>query len=72
MPQNKKARPGRASISARGASGAGRSGGRAAAASGSRSPGHRGYRPEEADAPAKKARWSREERVDRGHAPERS
>ncbi|QOD93549.1 DEAD/DEAH box helicase [Chryseoglobus sp. 28M-23] len=72
MPQNKKARPGRASTSARGASGAGRSGGRAAAASGSRSPGHRGYRPEEADAPAKKARWSREERVDRGHAPERS
>ena len=72
MPQNKKARPGRASTPARGASGAGRAGGRAAAASGSRSPGHRGYRPEDADAPAKKARWSREERVDRGHAPERS
>ena len=72
MPQNKKARPGRASTPARAASGAGRAGGRAAAASGSRSPGHRGYRPEDADAPAKKARWSREERVDRGHAPERS
>ncbi len=72
MPQNKKARPGRASTPARGASGAGRAGGRAAAVSGSRSPGHRGYRPEDADAPAKKARWSREERVDRGHAPERS
>ena len=72
MPQNKKARSGRASTPARGASAAGRAGGRAAAASGSRSPKHRGYRPGEADAPAKKARWSREERVERGHAPERS
>lgn len=40
---------------------------------GSRSPKHRGYRPDDAStAPAKKARWSRDERVDRGHAPERS
>ena len=43
------------------------------AAAGSRSPKHRGHRPEDASAtPAKKARWSRDERVDRGHAPERS
>ncbi len=47
-------------------------GGARAGAPGSRSPKHRGYRPEDADAPAKKARWSRDERVDRGHAPERS
>jgi superfamily II DNA/RNA helicase len=40
---------------------------------GSRSPKHRGYRPDDADTtPTKKARWSRDERVDRGHAPERS
>jgi|GEM_PF-6961799 len=74
MPQNsqpKKARSGRASTPARG-QGAGRAGGRAAAAAGSRSPKHRGYRADEAAAPEKKARWSREERVDRGHAPERS
>ncbi|MBX9472271.1 DEAD/DEAH box helicase [Microcella sp.] len=47
-------------------------GGARASAPGSRSPKHRGYRPEDADAPAKKARWSRDERVDRGHAPERA
>ncbi|MGR0320806.1 DEAD/DEAH box helicase [Agromyces sp. ZXT2-3] len=37
---------------------------------GSRSPGHRGHRPEEAEAP--KARWSREERVASGRAPHRA
>jgi len=37
---------------------------------GSRSPGHRGYRPEEAEAP--KARWSREERVANGRTPHRA
>ena len=37
---------------------------------GSRSAGHRGYRPEEADAPAK-TRWSRDERVAAGHTPHR-
>ncbi|GAA1058398.1 hypothetical protein GCM10017608_26870 [Agromyces luteolus] len=37
---------------------------------GSRSPGHRGYRPEDAEAP--KARWSREERVANGRTPHRA
>jgi superfamily II DNA/RNA helicase len=47
-----------------------------AGAPGSRSPKHRGYRPEEAAASAsstgKKPRWSRDERVERGRTPERS
>ncbi|MCD2441309.1 DEAD/DEAH box helicase [Agromyces sp. SYSU K20354] len=38
---------------------------------GSRSAGHRGYRPEEADAPAK-TRWSRDERVAAGRSPHRA
>ena len=38
---------------------------------GSRSAGHRGYRPEEADAPAK-TRWSRDERVAAGRTPHRA
>lgn len=38
---------------------------------GSRSPGHRGHRPEEADAD-RKPRWSRDERVATGRAPHRS
>ncbi len=62
MPQNNKGRPSRAHAPARST----------AAPAGSRSPKHRGHRPDDADAPAKKARWSRDERVDRGHAPERS
>ncbi|WP_344292252.1 DEAD/DEAH box helicase [Agromyces neolithicus] len=37
---------------------------------GSRSAGHRGYRPEETDAPAK-TRWSRDERVAAGRSPHR-
>ncbi|GAA1757992.1 DEAD/DEAH box helicase [Agromyces humatus] len=37
---------------------------------GSRSAGHRGYRPEETDSPAK-TRWSRDERVAAGRAPHR-
>ncbi|WP_448811375.1 DEAD/DEAH box helicase [Agromyces bauzanensis] len=37
---------------------------------GSRSAGHRGYRPEETDAP-RKERWSRDERVAAGHTPHR-
>ncbi|GAB3613084.1 DEAD/DEAH box helicase [Humibacter ginsengisoli] len=37
---------------------------------GSRSAGHRGYRPDEADAP-KKRRWTADERAARGHAAER-
>ncbi|QDZ15193.1 DEAD/DEAH box helicase [Humibacter ginsenosidimutans] len=37
---------------------------------GSRSAGHRGYRPEDADAP-KKRRWTSDERAARGHAAER-
>lgn len=42
---------------------------------GSRSPKHRGHRPDEAassPASGKKPRWSRDERVERGRAPERS
>ncbi|KQV25781.1 DEAD/DEAH box helicase [Yonghaparkia sp. Root332] len=62
MPQNNKGRPSRAHAPARST----------AAPAGSRSPKHRGHRPDDADAPVKKARWSRDERVDRGHAPERS
>jgi len=42
-----------------------------AGAPGARSPKHRGYRPEEQDAPAKKARWSKDDRAERGHAPDR-
>jgi len=40
---------------------------------GSRSPGHRGYRPDAADdgAPQKKSRWSSEQRVARGHSADR-
>ena len=38
---------------------------------GSRSAGHRGYRPEEADAP-RKARWSSDERVASGRSPHRA
>ena len=38
---------------------------------GSRSAGHRGYRPEEADAP-RKARWSSDERVATGRSPHRA
>ncbi|AYG03212.1 DEAD/DEAH box helicase [Gryllotalpicola protaetiae] len=39
---------------------------------GSRSPGHRGYKPEsESDAPQKKTRWSSETRVARGHSADR-
>mgnify|MGYP000114842107 CR=1 FL=1 len=61
MPQNNKGRPSRAHAPAR-----------SSAPLGSRSPKHRGHRPEDAEAPAKKARWSRDERVERGHAPERA
>ncbi|MET4158318.1 DEAD/DEAH box helicase [Agromyces sp. PvR057] len=39
---------------------------------GSRSAGHRGYRPEEADAPRAKDRWSRDERVATGRSPHRA
>ncbi|WP_168916564.1 DEAD/DEAH box helicase [Microcella flavibacter] len=60
MPHNDKGRPVR-----------GRTPARSAAPTGSRSPKHRGHRPEEAGAPEKKARWSRDERVERGHAADR-
>ena len=56
MPQNNKGRPVRARSTS--------------APVGSRSPKHRGHRPDEVGAPEKKARWSRDERVERGHAPE--
>ncbi|SFR82805.1 Superfamily II DNA and RNA helicase [Agromyces sp. CF514] len=39
---------------------------------GSRSAGHRGYRPEETEAPRAKDRWSRDERVASGRAPHRA
>ncbi|UOE42968.1 DEAD/DEAH box helicase [Agromyces larvae] len=69
MPKNKKPAGGRPARNfdpsyARGASKSG------APKSGSRSPGHRGYRPDE-DAP-KKARWSRDERVASGRTPHRA
>lgn len=70
MPQNNKGGASRAPQNSR-TSGL-RTGAPRAAAPGSRSPKHRGHRPDEAAAPEKKARWSRDERVDRGHAPERS
>jgi superfamily II DNA/RNA helicase len=41
------------------------------AKAGSRSPGHRGYRPESADAPTKRPRWDADERAARGAAGER-
>ena len=66
MPQNNKGGAARAPQNSR-------SSAPRAAAPGSRSPKHRGHRPEDVSAaPDKKARWSRDERVDRGHAPERS
>ncbi|MBG6238848.1 superfamily II DNA/RNA helicase [Mycetocola sp. CAN_C7] len=46
-----------------------KSGGPAGAATGSRSPGHRGHRPVEGDAP-KKARWNADERAARRHSDE--
>ncbi|NNC12187.1 DEAD/DEAH box helicase [Planctomonas sp. JC2975] len=46
-------------------------GAKSAAKPGSRSAGHRGYRPEDADAP-KKRRWTADDRAVRGHAPERA
>ncbi|GAA4047909.1 DEAD/DEAH box helicase [Agromyces indicus] len=72
MPKNKKPAGGRPARNfdpsyAKG----GRSGGSAQRKPGSRSPGHRGYRPEEAEAP-RKARWSREERVESGRTPHRA
>ncbi|OYX54980.1 MAG: RNA helicase [Micrococcales bacterium 32-70-13] len=70
MPQNNKGGAARAGQNPRFS--APRTGAPRAAAPGSRSPKHRGYRPDEAAAPEKKARWSRDERVDRGHAPERA
>lgn len=73
MPQNNKGGAARAPQSSRSAAPRGAaSRGAKAPAAGSRSPKHRGYRPDEAAAPEKKARWSRDERVDRGHAPERA
>jgi superfamily II DNA/RNA helicase len=75
MPQNNKGGASRAPQSSRSAAPRGassRGAGAKAPAPGSRSPKHRGYRPDEAAAPEKKARWSRDERVDRGHAPERA
>lgn len=70
MPQNNKGGAARAPQNSR--TSAPRGGASKAPAPGSRSPKHRGYRPEDAVAPEKKARWSRDERVDRGHAPERA
>ncbi|KZE93608.1 ATP-dependent RNA helicase RhlE [Agromyces sp. NDB4Y10] len=72
MPKNKKPAGGRPARNfdpsyAKG----GRSGGSAQRKPGSRSPSHRGYRPEEAEAP-RKARWSREERVESGRTPHRA
>ena len=72
MPQHNQGRPSRAHASTRSTPRvAGRSPERAAAP-GSRSPKHRGYRPDEADAAPKKARWSRDERVERGLTADRS
>jgi superfamily II DNA/RNA helicase len=72
MPKNKKPAGGRPAKNfdpsyAKG----GRSGGSASHKPGSRSPGHRGYRADEAVAP-RKARWSREERVETGRTPHRA
>lgn len=75
MPQNNKGGASRAPQSSRSSAPRGaapRGAGAKSPAAGSRSPKHRGYRPDESAAPEKKARWSRDERVDRGHAPERA
>ena len=78
MPQKKQGAPARARTTSQPARGNDRtenpSGSRTTAragAPGARSPKHRGYRPEEQEAPAKKARWSKDDRADRGHAPDR-
>jgi len=75
MPQNKKGGASRAGQTPRtSARSTGGSTARAGAP-GSRSPKHRGYRPDEAagsaSATGKKPRWSRDERVERGRTPER-
>lgn len=73
MPQNNKSGASRGSKNFRPTTSRAAGGASRADAPGSRSPKHRGHRPEDAStAPAKKARWSRDERVDRGHAPERA
>ncbi|MFM6975101.1 MAG: DEAD/DEAH box helicase [Agromyces sp.] len=77
MPNNKKSAGGRPAKNFEPRKTAGKHlGARAAsdarnAKAGSRSPGHRGYRPESEEAPAKKARWSSEERAAKGRTPDR-
>ncbi|WP_350348782.1 DEAD/DEAH box helicase [Agromyces sp. G08B096] len=77
MPKNKKPAGGRPARNfdpsyARGGANRGGAGARAAAQKpGSRSAGHRGYRPEEAADGARKARWTRDERIAEGRAPHR-
>ncbi len=61
MPQKKQA----------GAARAGQTSRTPAAKPGSRSPKHRGHRPDETSASGKKPRWSRDERTQRGRTPER-
>lgn len=72
MPQNNKGGAARSPQNSRTSTPRTAGGAARASAPGSRSPKHRGHRPEDAESPAKKARWSRDERVDRGHAPERA
>ncbi|GGE92018.1 DEAD/DEAH box helicase [Mycetocola zhadangensis] len=68
MPKNKKPAGGRPARNFD-PSYARKSGGPAGTTTGSRSPGHRGYRPVEGDAP-KKARWNADERAARRHSDE--
>ena len=75
MPKNKKPAGGRPAKDFTPRKSAGKNLGgkspRGAAAPGSRSPKHRGYQPEPVDAPAKKARWTADERAAKGRTPDR-
>ncbi len=76
MPQNRKAGATRAGQTPRSTTRSTGGSTARAGAPGSRSPKHRGYRPDEAPAAGaaatgKKPRWSRDERAERGRAPER-
>ncbi|MFF2371490.1 DEAD/DEAH box helicase [Agromyces sp. NPDC058110] len=75
MPKNKKpagGRPAKNFDPSYAGGGKGRPARAGGAKPGSRSAGHRGYRPEEPDAPRAKDRWSRDERVAAGRTPHRA
>lgn len=71
MPKNQKPAGGRTPKNFEPRKSNGKNLGGKAPAAGSRSPKHRGYRPDEAGAPEKKARWTADERAAKGRTPDR-